>query len=85
MNIRFAWRQNDLYEAELTPDEVREVFGLGGTPDGELLGRVNLLLTHPRYQVLSQQFQEKVRDLGGFEAPGDSGPMSTGLAASPEV
>jgi hypothetical protein len=41
--IKLTWETRERWEAWLTPDRVRKVFGLGGTPDGELRPRIRLL------------------------------------------
>lgn len=67
--LRFTWRQDDLYEAVFGMDTVRELFGLGGTPDGEMMARVKAMLT--AFPVLGAQ----VREAGDFIEGGPPGMM----------
>ena len=67
--LRFTWRQNDLYDAILGMDDARELFGLGGTPDEEMLKKVKAMLT--AFPAKGAQ----VRETGDFIEGGSPGMM----------
>lgn len=67
--LRFTWRQNDLYEAVFDMDTTRELFGLGGTPDEEMLKKVKTVLT--AFPATGAQ----VREAGDFIEGGSPGMM----------
>ena len=67
--LKFEWRQNDLYELVLGMDDAREMFGLGGTGDEELMPRIKALLI--AFPVLGAQ----IREGGEFIEGGAPGPM----------
>lgn len=67
--LRFTWRQNDLYEAVLGMEQARELFGLGGTPDEEMLKKVKVML------IALPATGAQVREAGDFIEGGSPGMM----------
>lgn len=51
--ISIEWEETTRCEAELTYDEVREMFGLGGTPDDKLAQRVVMIASASSFTELA--------------------------------
>jgi hypothetical protein len=59
--IRITWTEHGIYQAEGTLDEWRAVFGLVGTPDEKVMGRLNAVLGDYEETPKLAEFAEFVR------------------------